>query len=369
MKNIITYLCYAVLCISLFSCKDKNPIQIKSIQVSVNPENVLLGDTVAISVEALVNDSYEDYTNDENTTIYVNNNEINGNSFVANEPKVYEIKARYIKGNISLYSHTVTVEAINPEIPNSYAHKVLIEDFTGTWCGWCPRVVYACELLEKETENSIVVALHMKSGSVDPYNFSAASTLASSITQRFASSFPQGFGYPAAAINRNEIWNGPEFNYISQALNAIDAGGSPYGIAINSSMDLARGSITVKIAFEKSLQGAKYCVYILEDSLHYNQENYYTAASSFPLFGGASVLANFNHMNVARGVATSILGYAIPNDQSVAGHVYENTFPNALHTSQKVSNVRIVVALIDNVGRILNAQTAPANVNQDFQLK
>ena len=47
------------------------------------------------------------------------------------------------------------------EVTAKFKHRVLIEDFTGAWCGWCPRVSHAIELLKEKD----IVINELKGGS------------------------------------------------------------------------------------------------------------------------------------------------------------------------------------------------------------
>ena len=43
-------------------------------------------------------------------------------------------------------------------VPEKVKHKVLVEEFTALWCGWCPRGFVALEQLRKDYGNDIVLA-------------------------------------------------------------------------------------------------------------------------------------------------------------------------------------------------------------------
>ena len=79
----------------------------------------------------------------------------------------------------------------------------MVEDYTGTWCGWCPRVSYAIELLEKETNDAVIVAAHQG----DPMQFSQISALMSAFNVN---------SFPTAIINREQKWTSPQPNNVAQ---------------------------------------------------------------------------------------------------------------------------------------------------------
>lgn len=109
---------------------------------------------------------------------------------------------------------TLTLQAVNEQPNESGAQslkaqrttllqgsrrRVLFEEYTGTWCGWCPRGTAAMEWLSEHMDDDVVlVAVHQG----DPMEISAASTSYSSL---IASNTK---GYPKVNINRN-IWCDP----------------------------------------------------------------------------------------------------------------------------------------------------------------
>ena len=86
---------------------------------------------------------------------------------------------------------------VNPT-PIEYKQYVLVEDYTGTWCGYCTQVSYAIEQLKKETNDAVVVAIHQ--GSYDPLAFGQVSTMMSTFGVT---------GFPTAFIDRKSRWTPP----------------------------------------------------------------------------------------------------------------------------------------------------------------
>src|SRR5579883_3105551 len=70
--------------------------------------------------------------------------------------------------------------------------KVLLEEFTGSWCGWCPRGIWAIQQLEtKYPNNFIPVAFHNS----DPMDIpTGQDTLEASVS-----------GYPDGWLDRNSF--------------------------------------------------------------------------------------------------------------------------------------------------------------------
>ena len=117
------------------------------------------------------------------------------------------IKASNITGDKEL---TVTVTKVNGQentsprksvkgllrtISGEALKRVVVEEFTGTWCGWCTRGTLALDLLNREYgDNIITIAIHNS----DPME---------------ASSYTSGVpSYPSARVNRGEVID-PYYGY------------------------------------------------------------------------------------------------------------------------------------------------------------
>ena len=74
-------------------------------------------------------------------------------------------------------------------IPFVPKHRPMVEEFTGTWCGWCTRGFYALEALNEAYGEDVVLAAYHNG---DPMEVTSAYPLAVS-------------GFPSATLNRNGI--------------------------------------------------------------------------------------------------------------------------------------------------------------------
>ena len=98
-----------------------------------------------------------------------NDSEIDGSSYTFNDIGTFDIYAKF--QNIKSDTEQVTVN----QVPIEYKQYVLVEDYTGTWCGYCTRVSFAIEELKKQTKDAVVIAIHQG----DPMQFSLEATLRS----------------------------------------------------------------------------------------------------------------------------------------------------------------------------------------------
>src|SRR6516225_3148810 len=79
---------------------------------------------------------------------------------------------------------------------------VLVEEFTGSWCGWCPRGAYAMQVLDKKYPGKVFCIAYHNS---DPMHTAQGDTLASGRTTTFGTVFPltEGLkGYPDSWVGR-----------------------------------------------------------------------------------------------------------------------------------------------------------------------
>ncbi|WP_299522540.1 Omp28-related outer membrane protein [uncultured Lutibacter sp.] len=316
---------------------------LSSIVVSSSSKEILLGETVTLSA---VGNEGTDFTNE--ATYFVNGLEIAGITYAPSKRGSEILTATYS----GLASNEVN-------LLTGYKQKVLIEDFTGTWCGWCPRVSYAIELVEAVIDASITVAIHSGStdsnnGYYDPYTYPNGSVFGVN-------------SYPTAKLNRKSEWNSPETSYVSQVKNLVENGGvqriKNIGLKIASTLTNNTLDIKVNSGIIGDLDGEKLVVYILENGLNYNQENYTT------YFGGQSVLSNFEHNKVLRQVPTDLFGDAITSgDYDTTSNTYEKTFSVDLFSSiENKANLEVVAFIVDSSGRAVNVQVSAVGETKDFE--
>jgi thiol-disulfide isomerase/thioredoxin len=259
--------------------------------------------------------------------------------------------------------------------------KVILEDFTGTWCGWCPEGTVILEgLLAANPANFIPVASH--NGDALEVAEGAAIDVALNVT-----------GYPNGAVDR--------FQFPGQAKIPMSRGA--WSNSVNTRLAL---SAIVSVSFENAVKtGAntyaakvnvkftsaptagvplKMNVYILEDSIAatgaYDQDNY-----SANVQGGASPLTNWFHNGTLRDALGGVWGYAstIPA-VPVVGTTYSENISFTVPANWVAKHINVVAfvaydgTVAANQKEILNAEqyplkywypTAVTNVNKnDFQV-
>jgi len=342
---------FALLTFGLFiSCskEDNNSggSTIQSITITANPAEAYVGDNIQFTVKGNNN---VDVTG--TAVIYVNTSPIVNNFYTTTAAGTLSVYAVYqVSSTVSITSPTIQIPVIQGI---NFNKRVLIEDYTGTWCQYCPRVSYSISQVRAQTNDAVVVAIHR--GASDPYNFSAASVLESMIGLT---------GYPTAMLNRKTDWTYPENNNVAQVVNLTSGTNPRIGLAMTNSVNSANGNVTVQVnvKFGKNFSGLKLVVYALEDNLLYNQTN----STSF--YGGVNPIAGFNHKDVLRAfLTTSILGDDITGATTVNG-VYTRSFVYNLGGAQ-AANIHFAAFVVDSAGNALNSRDASTSVTQTFEVE
>ncbi len=326
------------------SCNNENIDAITEVIITTSNSNLLVDDTVTFSATA---NNGNDITNQ--TTFYVNNEVLTGNNFTPNASGTYEIKSIYN----SITSNTIEITASNP---TGYSQKVLAEDYTGTWCGYCPRIAYAIQQAELQSDKIVPVAIHLAKNSTDVYNFDGSEEL--------ENLFNIG-GLPEGRLNRTIIWNYPQNTNLNQALD-LTGQSSPLGLAIQSEINQNTINTTVRVGFAQDYNfEIGIVVYLLESGLIHDQTNY---TNFFPEGQYVDPLVDFEHNDVLRGIFTNALGEIIPQTETVNGNTYvfsiQNTIPTSIENNNNLSLVAFVVN--KNTNEVLNAQHAAVGENHPF---
>lgn len=316
-------------------------IQLTSVEVTANTTAIFIGSDVTFTATARYNNGTAlDKTSESD--FYVDNNVITGSTYTGANAGTVSVKTTFD----SMTSPDISIDIVDPaNLPTSFTKNGVIEDFTGTWCGWCPRVTYAYSLVQAQTDKVFFVGVHTGDNMQNSYS----------------TALDNNYGvnsYPTAYVNRTTLWSSPETNSISQAVDAAQ-GTTDVGLAINSSLNGTTLTIDVEAGFLDSKSNAKIVVFVLEDKVQANQENY----TSY--YGGASTLVNYEHEGVLRYAATDILGDPI---ESVIGiHAKNYVVDLANYSINDVQNVTIIAMLVEIDGRTLyNAQYAKISENKPF---
>ena len=307
------------------------------ISLFVSSSEGFIGETIIFSVF-----DGEGNNVSSSTDFYVDDVKIVSNTHTFNSIGAFNVYARYGE----LISETIIVEIM--PTPITFKQNVVVEDFTGTWCGWCPRVSEAVRLLKQETSDAIVVAIH----NGDQMQFSREGTIRAAFNVT---------GFPTALVNRQERWASPQPSNVSQVTSKI--GRKAYAsLAMESTVSGDVLDLKVKVMMGYSYKSMKLAVYMLEDGLVYDQRNF----TSY--YGGADPIRDFVHDDVLRRSLTDVFGDDIPQDQVGHNKTFTRDFQYAIPPSYDKNKVKLVAFVTTGSERdIINVRQSKLGESQDFQ--
>lgn len=245
----------------------------------------------------------------------------------------------------------------------AYPRRIVCEEGTGTWCGWCVRGLVMLDSIRNTCSDwAIGIAAH----SGDPM----ACDYVSAITQWLGSG-----GFPCGTVNRKAQTDPGEFINVGRRMFEQEE----VLVAMKAEAELDEAARTVKahtsLWFADDDPEADYRLgyTIIEDGVHqpddieYAQNNAYSGGGSGPMGGyedkpGLVPPSEMWYNEVARGYVDDIMGVAgsVPTE---VGADEEITFTNEFALPDGIlddSNTALVVMLIDQTdGRIVNAVLTP----------
>ncbi|MFY7900915.1 MAG: Omp28-related outer membrane protein, partial [Chitinophagaceae bacterium] len=275
---------------------------------------------------------------------------ISGNQHVFTTEGTFAVYA--LKNAISTTVLVVTVSKPSTNMPpvsnsDKFVHHVLVEEFSGTWCGNCPQILYGVDLLKLANNKVIFVGVHLFGD--DPFITTDGNALANA---------RQVSGVPTGHINRGLNWVTPQYNNLTQVTNSIQ-NSSDIGIAIQSSLVNTSIQAIVKVRTnQQTLSNAKLHCFLVEDNLKHTQRNY------FPnLYGGAGSISNFTYNDVFRKSLTGTQGTVI----SLQQNEFSANLSTNIASNFNTSNLKLVAFVTDNSGKVLNAFVATVGQNKNFE--
>lgn len=280
-----------------------------------------------------------------------------------------EITINKVNGNENTVNGATATTSLQvlPFIP---VNRPLAEEYTGTWCGWCPRGYVALENMRNQYGDKFVAAAYHNG---DPMQ----------VTQVFPSTVS---GFPFAYLNRVD---GIDPFYIYELYPQEAAKMAPCDIDVKAEWadaDHTKILATTNTRFTADEENANYrLVYILiadglkgaEGDREWWQSNYFSGKDAYAdmvpgdlgkvfLEGGSKIEGlEFNDVVVAcpemRGIANSL------PKSIVAGQAYEHTYEFDLSkvlTSSKEqiiqdkNKVRVIGVVLNTKGAVLNSNSS-----------
>ncbi|HET9137402.1 MAG TPA: Omp28-related outer membrane protein, partial [Candidatus Kapabacteria bacterium] len=232
---------------------------------------------------------------------------------------------------------------------NAQTKKVLLEEFTGSWCGWCPRGIWAIQQLEEQYPGKFIVAsFHNGDPMITPAGDSIeAGRLLSAIT-----------GYPDGWLERRVYGsklsidpnNWPdEVDALVNEASVADV--TVTNVTFDPTTRIVSGTVNAKFNMDTT-GDFRINMYITENDVSgpagttWDQHNYLTGNPSYsdnPFFDLPAVVPNYKHQHVVRAVLGSIAGVAgvIPAT-AVKGMTYSQTFTYTLPNDIKADDAHLI---------------------------
>ena len=238
-----------------------------------------------------------------------------------------------------------------PPISGYFKKRVLIEDYTGTWCGNCTRVAYAIDQVNAESDKAVTVAIHNGN---DPYHFEGIAPLKNLILPN------SPLALPVSRLNRMNVWTFPEPTNTQEAIN-LTGNNSGLGIAMNSTVENGMINLDVNIKFALNFTDLKLVVYLLEDDLVYLQRNYTT------YYDNVNPIPAYTHNHVLRAAMTNILGDVITENTEAGSTITRNFSIPVPENIENASNLNFVAFLVGSDNVAINTRASHANEDQEFE--
>lgn len=240
---------------------------------------------------------------------------------------------------------------------------VLIEESTGTWCGWCPRGTVGLDYMASTYPNTVVgIAVHNNDPmEVAEYDAGLVATI--------------GSGWPNSGVDRTLNGVDPGQGSLQGAYNELVGNLTPANLSASAIATGNNLTITAEAQFFSNFNSADFRlgVIITENgvtgtSAGYNQVNYYSGGSN-GVMGGYESLPDpvpaaqmvYNHVGIA------LLGGFNGEDNSVPatltdGQVIQHDFSYTIPATSNQDEMYAVVVLIDNAtGGIVNSYQRSIN--------
>jgi len=253
------------------------------------------------------------------------------------------------------------------KVPSAFTKKVLIEEFTGAWCGYCPDGAHRVQsIIDNNNGNAIGVSLH------------SSDDMAIAHTNYLETTY-QNTGYPSGMVDRvpfngtTSTWNRGSWEYVANdQLIKI----SSCGLAIKSEINGASATVEVHAGFNTTLNGDyRLTVYLIEDGVTgtgygYDQRNYYNTDSESPFYEKGDPIEGYEHNHTLRAVLSESLGDPISPSSLVSGGDHIDTYTVDLSSYNK--NNLSIVAFVTYIGstftehEVMNVQKCDIDGFQDW---
>ena len=287
-----------------------------SIILSFNQESYLNGNSATYTVKDNFNNTV---TSEAEVTV---NGTVIDNPYNFTTDGTYDFVATYEGFTSNTVSFTIETPSVYSDTssfdtsgaPTTFTKKVLLEDFTGTWCPQCPPAGAAILSAMNSNSNVFGVGYHAIGG--DPMEIPETA---------YWSNYYNVTGFPTVYVNGADTrWNFPNMGQVNSEL----AETATVGLAIEGTIIGEKLDLEVKVGFNTTPnEEIKLMIYLIEDNV----------TTSTPQ-SGSSQGASYVHRDVLREVYTGQLGDVITSSNTINGGVFTRTI-TGLDLPSNVDNI------------------------------
>lgn len=298
---------------------DDSATKITSLKLELS-KNRIVGDSIDFAKISVKDQSGSDVT--DQIKIFYKGIEISGYNIRAIAPSKSVVYAMYNQ----IKSNEAELEVVEDK-NLKFQKNVLMEQYTGTWCGWCPRAIYQIITLEKTDDEIVHVAHHLSDEMTYIHN--------SSLFQSFGFS-----GVPTVHADRNLVWQGN----VSDITRLHSPSRIGITLDVSGTTQMISANIEVKFGYDFT-EELKLSVYLLHDSLISTQANYYNTDPASPYYQAGATMANFVHRNVMIKSGTDMFGDLIPANAVDIGSIYSKKIDFTSFTCNDLKKM-VVIAFV-----------------------
>jgi len=338
------FLKFFIIAFLLFSCSDREDFS----DLTLEPE-IVSGINLKSSYIPGQNIEFHVFDQNQNeitdiSIFFVDGLEILDNHITHDEIGNHSVYAEYtINGQIYI-TEEIDYSVVNP------INKVLMEDFTGTWCGYCPPVKLAIEQARQVyPENISVVATHQNDQFALPQEGELTSALGP-------------FGLPESRINRTTEWVNPyELNFLDDIVNFQNN----LAISIDSQIEGNNLNVSIRFVSSDAMTNHKLVVYLTENGLIADQANYLNYDDTSYFYEMGNPIEGYVHNDVLVHSFTNILGDNFDDTQPFDDITKTFSF-DILNSEIQIDSSYIVAFVVNSDNTSINSQTAAVTEFQDF---
>lgn len=245
------------------------------------------------------------------------------------------------------------VSALEPFIPAA-GKMVVLEEGTGTWCGWCPRGMVALKNIE-EKYGDLFQGIAIHSG--DPME-------APGYTRPFVSAYVSGF--PSGQVERQTtIGMAPEASEAAFLEALVEPAHCTIETAARMDESKKQLSVSATYTFTQAVKGKwKVACVIVENGVTgtedgYSQSNYYAGGGNGAMDGWEDKASDVHYSqmvydDVARAISPNYQGIDLLPTSIEKGQAFTFEFTFNINDAWKVENMHIVPICFAEDGSIDN---------------